>query len=181
MLWPIRMRADPRSDAVQGISGRSYYRARYYDPQAGRFLNEDPIHFESGDNFYPYVFNRAVDYVDPSGESPADVAKLQRFLKNVIDQMTKDNSRTDPGWWNNFVHTFTGRHLGCADQTHVVNNQFDSNLPGLRLDDNWNFQTHTSLAGAHTYGVVESSNPNDPDIYVDPLKGIVRPVPKGTK
>ena len=159
----------------------SYYRARYYDPQAARFLNEDPVHFKSGDDFYLYVSNRAIDYVDPSGESPADVVKLQNFFKNVIDQMTKDGSRTDPGWWNNIVHTFTGRHLGCADQTQVVNNQFDSNLPGFHLDNNWGFQTHTSLGGAHTYGVAVSPNPNDPDIYVDPLKGIVLPVPKGTK
>lgn len=34
----------------------SYYRARYYDPTVGRFLNEDPSSFESDDlNFYSYV------------------------------------------------------------------------------------------------------------------------------
>jgi RHS repeat-associated protein len=25
------------------VAGQSYYRARYYDPQGGRFLAEDPI------------------------------------------------------------------------------------------------------------------------------------------
>jgi RHS repeat-associated protein len=48
--------------------GAYFYRARYYDPQAGRFLNEDPIEFMAGDvNFYRYVFNSPVAFVDPNG------------------------------------------------------------------------------------------------------------------
>jgi len=162
-------------------TGLYYYRARYYDPTLGRFLSEDPVHFKTGIDFYLYVSNRPTEYIDPSGQSPADVAKLKKLVQDVIDGMTRDGARTDPGWWNNIVSTFGGPYLGCADQTKVVNDQFDSNLPGLRLDDNWNFQTHTSSGGAHTYGVLESPNPADPDILVDPLNNIVKPVPKGTK
>jgi len=44
-----------------------YYRARYYDPQAGRFISEDPIGFEGGPNFYNYVDNDPTDYEDPLG------------------------------------------------------------------------------------------------------------------
>jgi RHS repeat-associated protein len=44
-----------------------YYRARYYDPRAGRFLGEDPIRFEGGMNFYVYVDNGPVTYIDPWG------------------------------------------------------------------------------------------------------------------
>ncbi len=45
-----------------------YYRARYYDPIAGRFLSEDPIGFSSGDvNLYAYVQNNPINIVDPSG------------------------------------------------------------------------------------------------------------------
>jgi RHS repeat-associated protein len=45
-----------------------YYRARYYDPQTQRFLSRDPIEFEAGDfNFYRYVSNDPVNFVDPSG------------------------------------------------------------------------------------------------------------------
>jgi RHS repeat-associated protein len=162
-------------------TGLYYYRARYYDPSIGRFIGEDPVHFKGGINFFSYVSSRPTVYVDPSGESPADVAKLQKLFQNVIDQMTKDGVRTDPGWWNNVRSTFGGPYLGCADQTKVVNDQYDSNRPGLGLDHNWTFQTHTSLGGGHTYGVAQSPNPTDPDILVDPLKNIVGPVPKGTK
>jgi len=51
-------------------TGLYYYRARYYDPQFGRFLNEDPIGFASGDeNFHAYVGNNPVNFVDPLGLS----------------------------------------------------------------------------------------------------------------
>jgi len=45
----------------------SYYRARYYDPLAGRFVSEDPIRFHGGLNYYRYIFNHAVNYRDPFG------------------------------------------------------------------------------------------------------------------
>jgi RHS repeat-associated protein len=44
-----------------------YYRARYYDPKAGRFLSEDPIGFNGDLNFYAYVGNRPPNAVDPLG------------------------------------------------------------------------------------------------------------------
>jgi RHS repeat-associated protein len=49
-------------------TGLYYYRARYYDSTAGRFLSEDPLEFGgSGPNFYVYVFNSAINLLDPTG------------------------------------------------------------------------------------------------------------------
>jgi len=48
-------------------TGLYYYRARYYDPAAGRFLSEDPIRFFGGHNFYRYVRNGPTDFRDPLG------------------------------------------------------------------------------------------------------------------
>jgi RHS repeat-associated protein len=48
-------------------TGLYYYRARYYDPSAGRFLREDPIRFGGGNDFYPYVANNPVKRKDPFG------------------------------------------------------------------------------------------------------------------
>jgi RHS repeat-associated protein len=49
-------------------TGLYFYRARYYDPQVGRFLREDPLGLNSGQiNFYSYVGNQPVDYFDPFG------------------------------------------------------------------------------------------------------------------
>ena len=49
------------------IWSASYYRARYYDPTAGRFLSEDPARFRGGIDFYAYVRNATVNFVDPMG------------------------------------------------------------------------------------------------------------------
>ena len=46
-----------------------YYRARYYDPELGRFLSEDPLGFGGGDtNLYRYTGGNPVNLTDPSGE-----------------------------------------------------------------------------------------------------------------
>jgi RHS repeat-associated protein len=44
-----------------------YFRARYYDPVAGRFLTEDPIGFGGGLNLYAFVENNSVNRTDPEG------------------------------------------------------------------------------------------------------------------
>ena len=48
-------------------TGLLYYRARWYDPRAGRFISEDPVGFDGGVNFYVYVSNNPVNYADPTG------------------------------------------------------------------------------------------------------------------
>ena len=58
-------------DAPAGTErANNYYRARYYDPKIGRFISEDPIGFEGGMNFYAYVFNNPVRFLDPYGLKP---------------------------------------------------------------------------------------------------------------
>ncbi|MFN0138457.1 MAG: RHS repeat domain-containing protein [Pyrinomonadaceae bacterium] len=53
------------------FSGLQYSRARFYDPNLGRFISEDPIGFEGGDvNLYGYVSNNPLNYYDPSGLFP---------------------------------------------------------------------------------------------------------------
>ena len=52
-------------------TGLQYSRARWYDPQIGRFISEDPIGFRGGDaNLYGYVGNNPAMLRDPSGEIP---------------------------------------------------------------------------------------------------------------
>jgi RHS repeat-associated protein len=51
-------------------TGIYYYRARYYDSSGGRFLSEDPLRFGIAPNFYAYVANDPVGYIDPSGLCP---------------------------------------------------------------------------------------------------------------
>jgi RHS repeat-associated protein len=48
-------------------TGLIYHRTRWYDPQDGRFISEDPVGFEGGVNFYVYVDNMPLRYTDPFG------------------------------------------------------------------------------------------------------------------
>jgi len=46
----------------------SYYRARYYDSTAGRFLNEDSLETNGDDvNFYRYSYEDPTNFTDPFG------------------------------------------------------------------------------------------------------------------
>lgn len=66
--------ASSGTTAQYGYTGREpnangliYSRARFYDPQIGRFTQQDPKGFIDGINQYAYVMNSPVNYVDPWG------------------------------------------------------------------------------------------------------------------
>ncbi len=44
-----------------------YNRARWYNPELGRFISEDPIGFADGPNVYRYAGNDPVNFRDPTG------------------------------------------------------------------------------------------------------------------
>ncbi len=49
-------------------NGLYFMRARYYDPEVGRFINKDPIGYAGGDlNLYAYVGNNLINWMDPLG------------------------------------------------------------------------------------------------------------------
>jgi RHS repeat-associated protein len=54
-----------------GATGLYYYRARYYAPQLGRFISEDPIGLGGGTNYYAYALGNPVSLIDPQGLYPA--------------------------------------------------------------------------------------------------------------
>lgn len=48
-------------------TGLYYYRARYYSPRLGRFLQTDPIGYGDGINWYAYCGNNPLGWIDPYG------------------------------------------------------------------------------------------------------------------
>jgi RHS repeat-associated protein len=48
-------------------TGLYYYRARYYSPQLGRFISEDPLGVAAGTNVYAYVNGNPIGGIDPLG------------------------------------------------------------------------------------------------------------------
>jgi RHS repeat-associated protein len=100
-----------RDDAT----GLLYYRARWYDPQQGRFLTEDPAGLLGGPNLYGYVSQDPVNATDPTGLYELDVhyyltyflaLKTGCFSDEAARQIAEANQKTDenkdtmPGYGN---------------------------------------------------------------------------------
>ena len=65
-------------------TGLYYFNARWYDPQLGRFISEDPA--RDGDNWVAYVGNRPLVYTDPDGrqsKSAIATAKWQSLNNSL--------------------------------------------------------------------------------------------------
>ncbi len=86
-------------------TGLYYYRARYYDPKAGRFITRDPIGLAGGINRYAYVENNPTNMWDPFGLfgaggpgarylGHADFSGSDRFNYNLEDTTFE----TSPFW-----------------------------------------------------------------------------------
>jgi RHS repeat-associated protein len=56
-------------------TGLYYYRARYYNPQIGRFLQTDPIGYGAGMNWHSYCGNNPVNWIDAYGYDPIAAAQ----------------------------------------------------------------------------------------------------------
>jgi RHS repeat-associated protein len=76
----ILSRSGPLADAnvyrfsskeFHAATGLSYYLYRFYDPSLQRWLNRDPIGEAGGMDFYTYVGNSPLKYVDPYGLATA--------------------------------------------------------------------------------------------------------------
>jgi len=60
-------------------TGLYYYRARYYNPNTGRFLSRDPLGYLPDVNLYRYVGNNPVNWIDAFGLDKAPAWKKQGF------------------------------------------------------------------------------------------------------
>ena len=91
-------------------TGLHYNYFRDYDPQAGRYVESDPIGLGGGINTYGYVNARPVEYVDPlglcktcgdgngglNGGTPGGAMSFMNFLKENTS-LVPSSGNTNPG------------------------------------------------------------------------------------
>ena len=72
-------------------TGLHYNFFRYYEPDAGRFVNQDPIGFWGGENFYQFAEN-VTGWIDPYGLARQRKARqIQRCLcKEEMEAIKKE-------------------------------------------------------------------------------------------
>ena len=80
-------------------TGLYYYRARYYNPHIGRFMQTDPVGYNVGTNLYAYCGNNPLGRVDPFGlasisvDIPTDIIidrPKAAFAKRAIMHWLRD-------------------------------------------------------------------------------------------
>jgi len=57
--------------------------ARYYDPDVGRFISEDPIGLKDGVNLYTFGGNDPINGYDPSGDTPLQHLAISVLLRLI--------------------------------------------------------------------------------------------------
>src|SRR5439155_16096883 len=86
--------------------GLYYARARWYDPQVGRFLSPDPGMIEAGRSAYEYAGNNPLRFRDPGGQTLNDtVLTNERPRQPEVDyfeyfeQADVDTRNEAINWW----------------------------------------------------------------------------------
>lgn len=94
-----------------------YYRARYYDPHAGRFISNDPAGLSAGPNLFAYVQSNPTGRIDPSGLDwlrPANETSVFGRLGTKIEPLARGQWIADhiPA-----MHTTSQIHDRMLDET----------------------------------------------------------------
>ncbi|NET91472.1 MAG: RHS repeat-associated core domain-containing protein [Kamptonema sp. SIO1D9] len=90
---PLHLGGDFRFQGQWLESNTDFYhfRARYYDPQTGRFLSRDPVEVietvPQSSNPYQFVYNNPLIYSDPTGLYTISEVNVNRIIQDLLSAM----------------------------------------------------------------------------------------------
>ncbi len=152
-------------------TGLYYYRARYYNPHIGRFMQTDPVGYDAGINWYLYCGNNPVAFVDPSGlYSTTSTFALYKIFWDVYDFCDVDvNDSMDSAiatglvWLDVLVLGENGR-MDVFDLDYawdIINPDPNAGSPGVMGDEEFWGNVHEGVGFAFgLLGVDETSAEN---------------------
>lgn len=95
-------------------TGLYYYRARYYDPEMGRFINRDSAEDDNLANLYTYCINNPINFTDPFG--------LRQSLSNEATQKSVNDA---VGSWEKY---------GTSEIKGKISDYKDKHSDGIKYD-----------------------------------------------
>lgn len=136
-------------------SGLHYNRFRYYCPQQGRFIHQDPIGLAGGINPYQYAPN-PVNWVDPFGLSCKEVFKTSDEAAMYIMEATNPISKINNLEYGGLIFKDA---LGCYGYTGAIVGNEDGVNP---FDGTASIPKGTTEVGYwHTHGEYSIFDEND--------------------
>lgn len=82
-------------------SGLHYNYRRYYDPESGRYITQDPIGLEGGLNLYRYARANPINMSDPTGECPMCVMYAVCVAQCMIEDAVVNAATGECNDWGN--------------------------------------------------------------------------------
>ena len=125
-------------------TGFYYFRARYYEPAARRFVQEDPIGYGGGGNLYAYVAGQVLEARDPTG----------LLLDDPLGEMW-----WDPGVWESSRGLATNKYVtGAGCYCHGGRGFIDNNSDGRDDFDEFAEYANGRFAWNQAGGTTEAWN-----------------------
>jgi hypothetical protein len=164
---------------------KSDYRARYYDPIPGRFINEDPLkHMGKSGNFYEYSFNNPTDFSDWSGLQPMSPGEVWQRWQNFGTWLESLGNAQDMTW--EFISGTGPQSRDFGPGSAEVKNMMFS--PGVNKARDW-YSTHgcenghwVPKKGGHWFGLkgLRDAGMNPTQQFVGSFNWFITPNPDGT-
>jgi len=136
-------------------NGFYYMRARYYDPNVGRFISEDPSGFGGGDvNLMAYVGNNPINYTDPLGLCGNSwLSSLSNFVGGIVNYVDRYVSLSDTA-----TAGFEGLQMSSSGDRDAMNSDFigsslDLNIGGQPTPDEDTLEFSFGVGHALSIGV----------------------------
>jgi RHS repeat-associated protein len=105
-------------EQVDGSTSLQYLRARYYDPETGRFLTQDPVRglalSPQSLNAYPYVLNNPCGLLDPWGLQPDGSCRPPTPTATPTPTPTLPATGTSTSTSGHFAPRLVGEKLGIT-------------------------------------------------------------------